>query len=1237
MAGLFATCWEKRVVPQDLRDAVIVSLYENKGEKSDCSNYRGVTLLSRSRFKILARVVLDRLIPTIAEENLPESQCGFRAKRGTTDMIFVLRQIQEKCREQNTGLYAAFIDLTKAFDTPTERVSTEPSLRETKECTGALPEDLQNLQKAGKTSMFRRMVIKLKKESAEDDLDDASKPSQRGSSEPSLKEVIEYSDALLDELQDLQSLFRTKQHYTSIFVRRLQEQTEDNHKQENEILSDFARRLEVTNTMIRKLEENTQHRISQKDEFIQELQAHVVVLESEKEGERTEAATKIRELEKRLVDQAANTRQRVSLKDEEIEQLKDRVELLESEKKGFGEARLHVGTQTLEQGNDVLIDPRPILQDIQKMRKENEQKAARQQELVRKMREQMEASKGLIKTLKQDLTGQTGAHEHGKVKKDMAGTSAKKEHAAFEMPTLLLNGLPLALPDDEQHKPTDKKEAVAFEVPTLLLNGLPLALPDDEQHKPTDKKEAVAFEMPTLLLNGLPLALPDDEQHKPTDKKESVAFEMPTLLLNGLPLALPDDEQHKPTDKKEAVAFEVPTLLLNGLPLALPDDEQHKPTDKKEAVAFEVPTLLLNGLPLALPDDEQHKPTDKEESVAFEMPTLLLNGLPLALPDDEQHKPTDKKEAVAFEMPTLLLNGLPLALPDDEQHKPTDKKEAVAFEMPTLLLNGLPLALPDDEQHKPTDKKEAVAFEVPTLLLNGLPLALPDDEQHKPADKKEHAAFEVPMLLLNGLPLALPDDEQPKPADKKEHAAFEVPTLLLNGLPLALPDDEQHKPTDKKEAVALKMPTLLLNGLPLALPDDEQHKPADKKEHAAFEVPTLLLNGLPLPDDEQHKPTDKKEAVVFEVPTLLLNGLPLPDDEQQMLADKKEHAAFEVPTLLLNGVPLPDDIQHVQTEKEPATAAMPETEKPDGYPPTNGANEGETFGKEPATPQGFLNRSLPSGDANITEPSVNPELELPCPPESIAVQSVTRSLEEHRVHPQSSMVHVCPIGALYEAIPDSLVQQYLLSRRLAAYAHQARLMVLPDSVMKQYLLSQRIAAYAQQVRLMHAMDRGQTNDNPPDNPDSARKSASSPAQACSGDYKLNHSELSQRPSFRLRASSDSLPTPEVGGGDIKPQVWSAPGVVRNDEPQGLEIVPENSSTPEHAHAAQQKVLQRCQPTDSFGTSSTNNTATASCQGKSPKLPGTEGEDTVRNDPASFPLAMLKSRIKRGHRLTTTLF
>ncbi len=36
--------------------------------------------------------------------------------RGTADMIFTARQLQEKCCEQRQPLYMAFIDLTKAFD-----------------------------------------------------------------------------------------------------------------------------------------------------------------------------------------------------------------------------------------------------------------------------------------------------------------------------------------------------------------------------------------------------------------------------------------------------------------------------------------------------------------------------------------------------------------------------------------------------------------------------------------------------------------------------------------------------------------------------------------------------------------------------------------------------------------------------------------------------------------------------------------------------------------------------------------------------------------------------------------------------------------------------------------------------------------------------------------------------------------------------------------------------------------
>ena len=89
-------------------------MYKNKGDRSDCNNYRGISLLSIVG-KAFARVVLNRL-RVLADRIYPESQCGFRAKRSTVDMIFSVRQLQEKCREQRMPLYTAFIDLTKAFD-----------------------------------------------------------------------------------------------------------------------------------------------------------------------------------------------------------------------------------------------------------------------------------------------------------------------------------------------------------------------------------------------------------------------------------------------------------------------------------------------------------------------------------------------------------------------------------------------------------------------------------------------------------------------------------------------------------------------------------------------------------------------------------------------------------------------------------------------------------------------------------------------------------------------------------------------------------------------------------------------------------------------------------------------------------------------------------------------------------------------------------------------------------------
>ena len=68
--------------------------------------------------KVLLKVVARRLSAYFeAKGLLPEEQCGFRPNRSTTDMIFVVRRLQEIRRKAGVSLFMCFIDLQKAYDT----------------------------------------------------------------------------------------------------------------------------------------------------------------------------------------------------------------------------------------------------------------------------------------------------------------------------------------------------------------------------------------------------------------------------------------------------------------------------------------------------------------------------------------------------------------------------------------------------------------------------------------------------------------------------------------------------------------------------------------------------------------------------------------------------------------------------------------------------------------------------------------------------------------------------------------------------------------------------------------------------------------------------------------------------------------------------------------------------------------------------------------------------------------
>nr|VZI51341.1 unnamed protein product [Spirometra erinaceieuropaei] len=92
LTALFQEMWRQGEVPQDFKDATIVHLYKRKGNRQVCDNHRGISLLNIAG-KIFVRILLNRLNNQLEQGLLPESQCGFRRHRGTTDMIFAARQL----------------------------------------------------------------------------------------------------------------------------------------------------------------------------------------------------------------------------------------------------------------------------------------------------------------------------------------------------------------------------------------------------------------------------------------------------------------------------------------------------------------------------------------------------------------------------------------------------------------------------------------------------------------------------------------------------------------------------------------------------------------------------------------------------------------------------------------------------------------------------------------------------------------------------------------------------------------------------------------------------------------------------------------------------------------------------------------------------------------------------------------------------------------------------------------
>jgi hypothetical protein len=71
---LITLIWNIEELPDQWKESIIESIHKT-GDKTDCNNYNGISLLSTS-YTILSNILLSRLNPYI-DEIIGDHQCGY--------------------------------------------------------------------------------------------------------------------------------------------------------------------------------------------------------------------------------------------------------------------------------------------------------------------------------------------------------------------------------------------------------------------------------------------------------------------------------------------------------------------------------------------------------------------------------------------------------------------------------------------------------------------------------------------------------------------------------------------------------------------------------------------------------------------------------------------------------------------------------------------------------------------------------------------------------------------------------------------------------------------------------------------------------------------------------------------------------------------------------------------------------------------------------------------------------
>jgi len=147
---LITSVWKKEKLPEEWKESIIIPIHK-KVDKTDCSNYRGISFLQNT-YKILSNILLSRLNP-YTKEIIWDHQCDFRRNRSTIDHKLCIRQILEKKWEYNEPVHQLFIDFKKAYDSIRREVLYKTLIE------FGIPRKLVRLIKMSLTGIYSRFRV----------------------------------------------------------------------------------------------------------------------------------------------------------------------------------------------------------------------------------------------------------------------------------------------------------------------------------------------------------------------------------------------------------------------------------------------------------------------------------------------------------------------------------------------------------------------------------------------------------------------------------------------------------------------------------------------------------------------------------------------------------------------------------------------------------------------------------------------------------------------------------------------------------------------------------------------------------------------------------------------------------------------------------------------------------------------------------------------------------------------